>query len=148
MVVSLVDSSGLIICCVSNGCWTFLYSGQGVVEVFRRTPRDAVPALCGSTCALADARLVNVLLCILLIGKVIFAYRRHGWFSLKLRDMRLEMKSRWYWVEKLNIGEWSFAPILNAALFCLCCSSPLQIFRLFSVVKRNMVAILEVHLMI
>lgn len=99
----------------------------------QRTLRDGVPAPCGNTCALADSCLVNVLLYILLIGKVIFAYRRHGWFSLKLRDVTLEIKSRWYLVKKLNIAKWSFAPILNAAWFCLRCLSPLQIFSLFSV---------------
>lgn len=101
-----------------------------------------MPALCGNTYALADACLVNVLFHITLIGKVIFAYRRHGWFSLKLRDLSLEIKSRLYLVEKLIIAEWSFAPIPNAAWFCLCCVSPLQIFSLFSVFSRGMNATL------
>lgn len=77
------------------------------MEFLWRTPRGVVSALCGNTCALAGACLVNVLLCIPLIGKDIFTYRRHGWFSLKLRDLRLEMKSRWCLVQKLNIAEWS-----------------------------------------
>lgn len=102
------------------------------MEFLQRTPRGVVPAFCGNTRALAGACLVNVLLRILLIGKDIFTYRRHGWFSLKLRDLRVETRSRWCSVEKLNIAEWSFAPILNAAWFCLCCRSPLQIFSLFS----------------
>lgn len=95
-------------CTANRVLWRFL----------QRTLRDGVPALCGNTCALAGACLVNVLLRILLIGKVIFAYRRHGWFSSKLRDVTLEIKSRWYLVKKLNIAKRSFAPILNAAGFC------------------------------
>lgn len=95
-----------------------------------------MPAFCGNTCALAGACLVNALLCIPLIEKVIFAYRRQTWFSLKLRYLRREMKSRWCLVEKLNIAEWSgvlLNSVLNAAWFCSCCLSPLQIFSLFSV---------------
>lgn len=89
-----MDSSGLIVCYVLNGCWVFLNSGQDVVEFLRRTLRGVVPALCVNTCALAGACMVNVLLRILLFGTDVFTYRRHGWFSFKLRDLRLEIESR------------------------------------------------------